>query len=224
MILAIDGPAGSGKSSTARAIAARTGLLYLDTGAMYRAVALRFLEAGAEVTEKDAVDILDTLNLDIRYENGDMILRLDGRDVTGLIRTRDVATMSSRVSTLAPVQKKMVEEQRRIAEQECAIGKGVVIEGRDIGTVVFPEADVKIFMDADPRERTRRRIRDLKEAGESPDEEEIFQEIVDRDRRDRSRDLSPLRPAEDAIFIDTTILSFSKQIDMVESAVRERLG
>lgn len=223
MIIALDGPAGSGKSTIARGLAARLGFLYLDTGAMYRAVALRFLELETDEKDQRADEIVASLELGIEYRTGEIAVFLGSRDVTCMIRTREVAVMSSRVSTLPTVRSKMVDEQRRIASREVDAGHGIVVEGRDIGTVVFPDADLKFYFDADPKERARRRINELKISGQSPDAAEVLREIKERDERDLSRSISPLRKADDAIVIDTTSISIEMLLDEIETIVRERI-
>jgi cytidylate kinase len=219
VIIAIDGPAGSGKSSTARAVARELGLLYLDTGAMYRAVALAFLRAGREATPQAAADLLPDLRIEVDHVDGQMHVRLDGEDVTQAIRQPEVGTMASRVSTLRAVREKLVAEQRRIGRSRP---DGVILDGRDIGTVVFPDADLKIFMVADAAVRARRRLRDLQEQGVEAAFDEVLQEIEERDRQDRERALAPLRQADDALVVDTTDRAFEQQVQFVVQHARER--
>ena len=225
MIVAIDGPASSGKSTTARAVAERAGLLYLDTGAMYRAVALAFLRAGREATPEAAEEVLDGLNVGVAHDeaegNGAMRVMLDGEDVTGQIRQPQVTRKASEVSTLRAVRKKLVEEQRRVAAEHEAAGGGVVLDGRDIGTVVFPEADVKIFLVADAQVRAERRHAELKEQGEAPPLEDVLASIRRRDAQDRARAASPLKKADDAVEFDTTARSIEEQVEFVLQHVRE---
>ena len=223
MIIAIDGPSGSGKSTTARKLAERLGYLYLDTGAMYRALALAFLRSGLEPTPENARKLLARLRLDVAHRNGVMRVFLDGEDVSDRIRTPEVSAMASRISALEPVRRKMVEAQRRIARDFTAKGGGVVVEGRDIGTVVFPDAEVKVFMVADPTERARRRQAELKARGQEVDLDNVLAEIERRDRQDAGRALAPLRKAEDAIEIDTTNLTPDEQVAFIFNKVRERI-
>ncbi len=223
MIVAIDGPAGSGKSSTARALADRTGLIYLDTGAMYRAVALRFLQLEVDASEENVPLVWEKFSLDLSHSAEGMKVFLNGVDVSKEIRTPDVTDMSSRVSVLPDVRARMVQEQQRIAASREEEGKGVIVEGRDIGTVVFPSADVKIFLDASPEVRARRRWIDFESGGHEVDQKAIENALVERDERDRTRTISPLKKADDAILIDTTHLSLNEQIEMIESIVRERM-
>lgn len=222
MIVTIDGPAGSGKSTTARAVARRLGYLYLDTGAMYRAVALAFLEKGAPVSPEASLRVLNGLKLTMSYdEEGELAVFLGNRDVSAAIRTEQVSVMASRVSTLEAVRRRMVEEQRRIARERNQ-QKGVVLEGRDTGTKVFPEADVKVFLVADVRERARRRMAQLEEQGETVAYEKVLEDLKARDAQDRERAISPLRKADDAVELDTTELSIDEQIDFIVDLVLER--
>ena len=223
MIVAIDGPAGSGKSSTARALADRTGFIYLDTGAMYRAVALRFLQLEVDASEENVPLVWEKFSLDLSNSAEGMRVWLNGVDVSKEIRTPDVTDMSSRVSVLPDVRARMVQEQQRIAASREEEGKGVIVEGRDIGTVVFPSADVKIFLYASPEVRALRRLIDFESGGHEVDQKAIENALVERDERDRTRTISPLKKADDAISIDTTHLSLNEQIEMIESIVRERM-
>lgn len=222
MIVTIDGPAGSGKSTTARRAASRLGYVYLDTGAMYRAVALAFLRAGAEATSEGATAVLPSTDIDVRYEADGMHVFLNGQDVTDDLRTAEVGGVVSQISTLAPVRTHMVDEQRRIGHEKAEAHGGVVLDGRDTGTVVFPDADVKIFMVADLDERARRRKQEYEEAGQQISLEEVRAEIEERDRRDRNRDIAPLRRAEDAILLDTTDRTIAEQVAFVVDHVKAR--
>lgn len=220
MIVTIDGPAGSGKSTTARAVARRLGYLYLDTGAMYRAVALCFLRGGAETSREAARDLLEGLSVDVRYEGGEMRVSLNGEDVSGRIRDQEVGAMASEISSLRPVRQKMVREQRRIGREREQTEGGVVLDGRDTGTVVFPDAEVKIFMVADPEERARRRQKEHAQAGRDVPLAQIREEIERRDRQDRNRDIAPLRRADDAVTLDTTDRTVEDQVEFVLDCVR----
>ena len=224
MIVAIDGPAGSGKSTTAKRVADAMGWLYLDTGAMYRTVGLAFIESATPYTEADADDLLSKLELDLKMGKDGLVAYLNGEDVTTQLRTPEASEAASRVSTFPAVRARLVEEQRRIARNETAQGSGVVMEGRDIGTVVFPDAEVKVYMVANPEERAERRHRELTEKGETVSLAAVSDEIAERDARDSTRDASPLRQAADAITLDTTGLSIDDQVERVVALIRERSG
>ncbi len=190
---------------------------------MYRAIALAFLRSGMEPTPDNARKLLAHMRLDVVHEDGGMRVLLDGEDVSDLIRTPEVSAMASRVSALEPVRRKMVTAQRRIAREFVAKGGGVVVEGRDIGTVVFPDAEVKVFMVADPLERARRRQAELKARGRTVAQGRVLAELEQRDRQDAERALAPLRKAEDAIELDTTNLTPDEQVAFIFKKVRERI-
>jgi cytidylate kinase len=221
VIITLDGPAGSGKSTTARRSATRLGYVYLDTGAMYRAVALGFLRADRPPAPEHAQKVLADLALDVQYEGDDMRVFLADEDVTRKIRTSEVGTAASEVSSIRAVRERLVREQRRIGfEQEERQG-GVILDGRDTGTVVFPDADVKIFMVADVDERARRRQQEYAENGKDVPFETVRREIEERDQRDRNRDIAPLRRADDAITLDTTDRTVEEQVGFVVDRVKE---
>jgi len=240
LIITIDGPAGSGKSTTARAVANRLGYLYLDTGAMYRAVAYAVLisddpslrtdlqntsEPSGESTgaPNDRLQsFLQDVRLQIRYDGDEQRIHLNGTDVSENIRTRKVGDMASRVSEFAAVREKMVEAQRRVGYAHEEEEGGVVLDGRDTGTVVFPNADLKIYMDADLDERARRRKNEYERQGKEVTLAEVRSEIRERDRKDRERDLAPLQKAEDAVILDTTARSIDEQVAFVLDRVKER--
>lgn len=221
MIVTIDGPAGSGKSTTARGAAERLPFVYLDTGAMYRAVALGVVRADVEPTPEGAEQVLPALEVDVQYEDdGTMHVFLDGEDVSEEIRSPEVGAVVSQISTVRAVRERMVDDQRRIGfEQEERHG-GVILDGRDTGTVVFPEADLKLFLVADVEERARRRLKEYTQEGKDISLEEVRTEIKDRDRRDRNREIAPLRRAEDAIELDTTDRTIDEQIALVVDRVK----
>ncbi len=220
MIVTIDGPAGSGKSTTARRVAEQLDYVYLDTGAMYRAVALGFLRADAPATAQGAEQVLPDLDVDVTYQGDTMHVFLGGEDVTERLRTAAVDGAVSDVSTLKSVRTHMVEEQRRIGREQAAVHGGVVLDGRDTGTVVFPGADVKIFMVADVEERARRRLQEYEAAGEDLSLEDVQAEIERRDLQDRNRDIAPLRRAADAIELDTTDCTIAEQVAFVVDRVK----
>lgn len=207
-VVAIDGPAGAGKSTLSRRVAARLGFVYIDTGAMYRCVALAAVRTGSDLSDVKQVEAL-AKQIRIEFESGSTVL-LDGEDVTGAIRSPEASQAASKVSALPGVRQAMVIEQRRIAT-----GHSVVMEGRDIGTVVFPNAAVKIFLDADPLVRAERRAAELREKGLQVDVKEIARQIEERDERDRSREDSPMIAAPDAVHLDTSGMT----LEQVEQAI-----
>jgi cytidylate kinase len=220
VIVTIDGPAGSGKSTTAVRVAERLGYVYLDTGAMYRTLALGVLRAGVSPDTDEIEDVLPRLEIRVRYEGDSMHVFLDGEDVTGRIRTSEVGDMASQISSLEPVRRRLVRDQRRIGFRQEERHGGVILDGRDTGTVVFPEADVKIFMVADVDERAARRLEEYRKAGRDPSLADVRAEIEERDRRDRNRDIAPLRQAEDAITLDTTERTIEDQVAFVVDRVK----
>jgi cytidylate kinase len=205
MIIAIDGPSGSGKSTLGRMLARELKLLYIDTGSMYRAVALAVMEAHLDPTDTEAVNAL-AVNADIDLEGDPDSLKvlLDGRDVTEQIRTESVTAMSSVVSSIPGVRRAMVERQRAMGQ------RGAVLNGRDIGTVVFPDADIKFFLTAAPEERAERRFKEDREANAAVSFAQTMAEMIERDRRDSTRADSPLKIADDAIVIDSSGLSIQQ--------------
>ncbi|MGB1375343.1 MAG: (d)CMP kinase [Rhodothermales bacterium] len=215
MIIAIDGPAGSGKSSTAREVATRLGALFVDTGAMYRAMALKAIQVGVPPEDEAFGDVLSQTIIGLGPKDDQTVVFLDGEDVSDLIRTEEVSGMSSRVSKRSDVRLRMVELQRAATSQHIAGGGVVVIEGRDIGTVVFPEADYKFFVTAAPVIRAQRRARQLADKGEPVSVEELLEQILERDQRDKTRPDSPLRIADDAVVVDTSDVQFEEQVDMI---------
>jgi len=216
LIVAIDGPAGAGKSTLARRLASKLGFVYIDTGAMYRAVALWAVRAGVDLSDAHKLEQLARA-ANIEFQAGSAQILLNGEDVTEAIRAPELSDAASRVSTFAGVRRALVEKQRALAATSS-----VVMEGRDIGTVVFPDAEVKIFLDARPEERAVRRARELKEKGLTVSQEEIARQIAERDARDRTRKQAPLMQAPDAIYLDSTSLSLDEVEEYVLRLVRER--
>jgi cytidylate kinase len=215
MIIAIDGPSGSGKSTLGRMLARALKLLYIDTGSMYRAVALAVIEAGFDPDDKDAVTALaNRIEIDLEGDPDSLSVLLDGRDITDQIRTESVTEMSSVVSTIPGVRRAMVERQRAISK------RGAVLNGRDIGTVVFPDADVKFFLTAVPEERAERRYKeDQLTAATSATFAETLADMIERDRRDSTRADSPLKVADDAIVIDSSDKSIQQVFEEMISHV-----
>lgn len=219
LVIAIDGPAASGKSTTARYLADRLGYTYIDTGAMYRAVTYAALRAGIDPANRDRVEQLaGELHIELRRESdGSLHTYLDGVDVSAEIRTTDVTANVSLVSSYSGVRTPVVDQQRRMGESG-----GVVLDGRDIGTVVFPNADIKVFMIADLGARAERRKAELDRLGSRIDLDALMSDISERDRRDSTRDLSPLKRADDAVLIDTSGLTIEQQVDAVFDLVRTK--
>jgi len=218
LVVAIDGPSGAGKSTAGRALAARFGYTFLDTGAMYRALALRALRAGAPLDDEGALARLAE-GIRIEFEPGGHGVRVDGEDVGPALRAREVSAAASRVSVHPAVRRCMVARQREMGREG-----GVVLDGRDIGTAVFPDADVKFFLDADPHRRALRRQRELAAAGTAADVEAIESEIRARDRADSTRTDSPLTRAADAVSLDTTELEPAEVVERMAALVEERRG
>ena len=219
--IAIDGPAGAGKSTLARALARELGYLYVDTGAIYRTVALRAREAGADPLDPEQVaPLLEDLDLRMDY-GGDGVQRmyLSGRDVTETIRENEVSALASQVAALPAVREFLLDFQRKQAREH-----NVVMDGRDIGTVVLPQAGVKIFLTAAPEARARRRTAELLQRGQDADFDEILREIRQRDEQDENRPVAPLRQAEDAALLDTTNLDLKGSLEALLTLVRERLS
>ena len=222
LVITIDGPAAAGKSTTARAVAARLGCLYLDSGAMYRAFALKWTRRGEMPLLSDG-DGIGTLakgtHIAFTGPPDAPVVVLDGQPVGNEIRTPAISEAASRVAAVPAVRRRMSELQRALAASQS-----LVAEGRDMGTVLFPDAAVKIFLEASLEERARRRHREWSQRGEAPSLDSVRADIESRDRRDRERDLAPLRPATDALVIDTTGMSVEEQIDAVLQAVEARVG
>ncbi len=223
MMVTIDGPAGSGKSTAARGLARELGVAYLDTGATYRAVTLAALTAGVDLTDETALAEL-AAGLDVRLDPQPDRLRviLNGRDVSDEIRAAEVTDNSHYVARAATVRSVLVDLQRRIARQLAATAGGVVSEGRDQGSVVFPDADVKFHLDASPEVRARRRHDEMSAAGESASYESILQAIVTRDDRDRGRPVAPLVKPQGCIEIDTTNMTVEQMVAELARVVRAR--
>ncbi len=219
--VAIDGPAGAGKSSVAKAVAREMGFIYVDTGAMYRAMAIYFMRKGIEADDVDAIAaVCPEVDIAIEYDNdGVQQVILNGENVSGLIRNDEVGQMASATSVHAPVRKKLVEIQ-----QDLAKTIDVIMDGRDIGTVVLPDADLKIYLTATPECRSIRRYKEYEEKDVPCTLGEVEKEIEERDYRDTHRENSPLRQADDAILIDSTELTLRETIDAIEDLIREKRG
>lgn len=221
MIITIDGPAGAGKSSTAQAVADRLDMRYLDTGALYRAVAWVLLEAGDAPTDEQARMLLADATIDLAFDEDDtLVVTAQGRVITEAIRTSDVGDMASQVAALPAVREYLLPVQRKLADRWSQTDGGVVADGRDTGTIVFPNADLKIYMHASLDERARRRWAEYQQDAENPPSlEDVREEIRTRDQADRNRDIAPLRRPEDAVELDTTCLSFEEQVEAIQKLV-----
>jgi cytidylate kinase len=219
LIIAIDGPSGSGKSTLGRMLSRELGLLYIDTGSMYRAVALAVIESSMNAADDVAVTALaEKINIDLAGDPDSLRVILNGRDVSDRIRDEDVTKISSIVSTISAVRRAMVIRQRELGQ------RGAVMNGRDIGTVVFPDAQVKIFLDAAVNERAERRLAEEREHNSAVTYEQTLIDITERDRRDTTRLDSPLVAAGDAIVIDSTGQSIEEVLQRIMNVVRERVG
>ncbi|MBQ8489503.1 MAG: (d)CMP kinase [Pseudobutyrivibrio sp.] len=209
--VAIDGPAGAGKSTIAKAVAAKKGYVYVDTGAMYRAMALYFLRANISKDDEAKISAsVDDIKVSIKYQDGAQHVILNDEDVTGLIRTEEVGNMASATSVYGAVRTKLVALQ-----QELAKTTDVIMDGRDIGTVVLPNADVKVFLTASVECRAKRRFDELKAKGENPDFDKIAKDIEERDYRDSHREISPLKQAEDATLVDSSDMTIDEVVDAI---------
>ena len=215
-IVAIDGPAGAGKGTITKLVGEKLGLINIDTGATFRCVALNMIQEQIDIQEEDKIkEMLDKINIKMEH-NGKIFL--NGEDVTRRIRENDVNNFVSPVSVLPIVRNKLLEVQRSIAE-----GKNVIMEGRDIGTVVFPNADVKIYLDATAEERAKRRVLQNQEKGIESSYEEVLEGIKDRDKRDSTRKIAPLKKAEDAIYVDSTNLSIEQVVEKIIQIIENKI-
>ena len=216
--IAIDGPSGAGKSTLAQAAAAALGCIYVDTGAIYRTIGLHIWKCGADPANTEAVAAeLPRLQVELRYENGQQRMFLNGRDVTEEIRLPEVSQYTSSVSAIPAVRSYLLEMQRELARTHS-----VVMDGRDIGTVVLPDAEVKIFLTASAQARAHRRMLELERRGTPQPYEEVLREIEERDWRDTHRSAAPLQQAADAVLLDTTTLNFQESLDALLKIVQER--
>jgi cytidylate kinase len=217
MNIAIDGPAGAGKSTIAKRLAKKLGFIYVDTGAMYRAMAYYFLQHNIDAKDEKAIAAAcPDVDVTITYENGEQQVLLNGENVNGVIRNEEVGNMASSTSVYPVVRKKLVELQRQLAKSA-----DVIMDGRDIGTCVLPDAQVKIYLTASSATRAKRRYDELTEKGVSCDLAEIEKDIIDRDYRDMHRETSPLRQAEDAVLVDSSEMNIDEVVDAIYQVYSE---
>jgi len=219
LIIAIDGPAASGKSTTAQLLAKKLGYLYIDTGAMYRACALKAKKLGIDINDEESIrNLLDFIDIRIENDNSKNRILLDGEDVSEDIRADDISSLASAISAIPAVRYKMVELQRKMGEKGS-----VILDGRDIGTFVFPDAEVKFFLTASPEIRAKRRWLELQQKGIDKNFSEVLADLVKRDNNDSQRALAPLKKAEDAIEIDTSNMTIEEQTETLYKIILSRL-
>jgi cytidylate kinase len=214
--VAIDGPAGAGKSTIAKLVAKEKGYIYVDTGAMYRGLAIHFLNRGIDPEDRDAVaEACRDAEVTIGYEDGVQQIYLNGENVTSMLRTEETGNMASKTSAIPEVREKLLELQRSLARE-----KDVIMDGRDIGTNILPDADVKIYLTASVETRARRRYDELREKGEDCSLEEISRDIKERDERDMTREIAPLKKADDAVLVDSSDMTIQQVVDEICSHCR----
>ena len=216
--IALDGPAGAGKSSIAKRAAKALGYIYVDTGALYRTIGLAAMRAGVEPQPSDEVDsLLSRITVSLEFnEQGEQVVLLDGEDVSDLIRTPEASMMASKISAVPSVRSYLLDLQRDMAKTH-----NVIMDGRDIGTVVLPDAKVKIFLTASPEARAERRYKELVEKGTDTTFEDVLRDVKERDYNDSHRAIAPLKPAEDSILVDTTELDFEQSVEAVLNVIKE---
>lgn len=219
--IAIDGPGGAGKSTVARAVASRLGFIYVDTGAIYRAIGLKFVRTGMEFTDENIISVLPGTELSLIHVGGEQHVIIDGEDVSSLIRTQQISAAASRVSAVPEVRSFLLDLQRDIAKKN-----DVIMDGRDVGTVILPNADVKIFLTAGIEIRAQRRHRELMAKGlETPETfERVLEEVKARDKADSERAAAPLKRAEDAVLVDTSDMDFDKSVETVINVIRSKVN
>ena len=218
--VALDGPAGAGKSSIAKRAAAALDFIYVDTGALYRTIGLAASRRGVEpVASPEVEELLSSINVDLTFnDKGDQVVLLDGKDVSGVIRTPEASMMASKISAIPTVRAYLLDLQRNMAKTH-----NVIMDGRDIGTVVLPDAQVKIFLTASPEARAERRYKELVEKGMNVKYEDILQDVITRDYNDTHRETAPLKPAKGCVMVDTTELDFEQSVEKIISVIKERI-
>lgn len=214
--VAIDGPAGAGKSTIAKRVAKEKDFIYIDTGAMFRAMAIHFLRCGIAADDHEKIsEAVKDVDVTISYVNGEQQVFLNDENVTGQLRTEEVGNMASASSVVGDVRKKLLELQRNLAASA-----NVVMDGRDIGTVVLPNADVKVYLTASVEVRAQRRYKELVEKGQNPDLEQIKKDIEERDYRDMNREIAPLRQAEDAVLVDSSYMTIEESVQAIMNLIK----
>lgn len=216
--VAIDGPAGAGKSTIAKAAAKELGFIYVDTGALYRAIAYNAVKTGAIDDEQKIINMLDLTKVELKYVNGVQAVYLNGEDVSAFIRTPEISMGASKVSAIPQVRAFLLNLQREIASTN-----NVIMDGRDIATVVLPNADVKIFLFASPECRAERRYKELIEKGESVSFDDVLKDVNQRDYQDSHREIAPLKPSDDSIMADTSELTLQESIDLIVNTIKEKI-
>lgn len=219
--IAIDGPGCAGKSTVARAVAKQLGFIYVDTGAIYRAIGLKFVRTGKSFTNENIISVLPGTELSLTHIDGEQHIIIDGEDVSSLIRTQEISSAASKVSAVPEVRAFLLDLQRDIARKN-----NVIMDGRDVGTVILPNAEVKIFLTANVEVRARRRHRELMAKGlETPDTfERVLKEVAERDKADSERATAPLKPAEDAVLVDTSDMDFEQSVQTVINIIRRKVN
>lgn len=216
--VAIDGPAGAGKSTIAKAAAKELGFIYVDTGALYRAIAYNAVKTGAIDEEQKIINMLDFTKVELKYVNGVQAVYLNGEDVSAFIRTPEISMGASKVSAIPQVRAFLLNLQREIASTN-----NVIMDGRDIATVVLPNADVKIFLFASPECRAERRYKELIEKGENVNYDDVLKDVNQRDYQDSHREIAPLKPSEESIMADTSKLTLPESIDLIVNTIKEKI-
>ncbi len=216
--VAIDGPAGAGKSTIAKAVAKELGFIYVDTGALYRAVAYNAVKNGVIDDEQGIISMLDDTKVELKYVEGVQSVYLNGEDVSGFIRTPEISMGASKVSAIPQVREFLLNLQREIAKTN-----NVIMDGRDIATVVLPDAEVKIFLFASPECRAERRYKELVEKGENVSFDDVLKDVNQRDYQDSHREIAPLKPSEESIMADTSELTLQESIDLIVNTIKERI-
>lgn len=219
--IAIDGLGGAGKSTVARAVAKQLGFIYVDTGAIYRAIGLKFVRTGKSFTNENIISVLPGTELSLTHIDGEQHIIIDGEDVSSFIRTQEISSAASKVSAVPEVRAFLLDLQRNIARKN-----NVIMDGRDVGTVILPNAEVKIFLTANVEVRARRRHRELMAKGlETPDTfERVLKEVAERDKADSERATAPLKPAEDAVLVDTSDMDFEQSVQTVINIIRRKVN